>query len=317
MPWYEGPSLLEYLESVEVTGRNSNAPFRLPVQRVIRPDQNFRGFAGQIAAGTVRPGDRVVALPSGRTSRVESIVTFDGNLDSASVPLSVAVTLEDELDISRGDLIASVDAPPTVTNHFEASMVWLHAQPLALHRRYLLKHASHIVPARVRAVRHRIDIETLDQQPATSLELNGIGEIEVETDRPILADLYEESRTTGGFILIDPANNATVGAGMIREILATPVSHAKELDPRVVLAGRELIAELEQRLLDLDYPVVRTRVLERSVWRALSDAGLVVLVEADQPVQVVTKEFVPEPVADASIDALLAGLEVVSAKERL
>jgi sulfate adenylyltransferase subunit 1 len=317
MPWYSGASLLEYLESVKVTGRNSDAPFRLPVQRVIRPDQNFRGFAGQIAAGTVRPGDRVVALPSGRTSRVESIVTFDGNLGSASAPLSIAITLEDELDISRGDLIASVDAPPAVTNHFEASVVWLHAQPLALHRRFLLKHASHIVPTRVRAIRHRIDIETLEPEAATSLELNDIGEIEIETGRSILADMYGESRATGSFILIDPASNATVGAGMIRQVLATAVSHAKEQDPRIVLAGRQLIAELEERLLNLDYPVIRTRVLERAVWRALSDAGVVVLVETDQPVQMVTKEFIPEPVADVSIDALLAGLEIDSEKERL
>ena len=305
MPWYEGPSLLEYLEDVQLASSRANAPFRLPVQRVIRSDQNFRGFAGQIAAGTIRPGDRVVALPSGRTSRVESIVTFDGNLDSASAPLSVAVTLKDELDISRGDLIASADAPPAVTNHFEASVVWLHAQPLALHRRYLLKHASHIVPARVIAIRNTIDIETLEPQTATQIELNGIGEIEVETDRPLLADLYEESRATGSFILIDPASNATVGAGMIRQILFTAAPSVEE-EPRIVLAGRELIVDLEQRLLDLDYPVVRTRVMECSVWRALRAAGVVVLVETDQPVQIVTSEFIPEPVDNASIDALLA-----------
>ena len=134
MSWYEGPSLLEYLESVEIAGAKSEAAFRLPVQRVIRPNQNFRGFAGQIAAGTIRPGDRVVALPSGRTSRVESIVTFDGDLEFASAPSSVTVTLEDELDISRGDLIAAVDEAPAVANHVEASVVWLHAQPLALDR---------------------------------------------------------------------------------------------------------------------------------------------------------------------------------------
>ena len=145
MPWYAGPTLLEYLETVpKSTSSRQCAAFRLPVQRVIRPDQNYRGFAGQIAAGTVWPGDRVVALPSGRTSRVKSITTFDGDLTRRSAPLSVALTLEDELDISRGDMIAAADAPPAVTNHFEASLVWLHAQPLDLHRRYLLKHASHV-----------------------------------------------------------------------------------------------------------------------------------------------------------------------------
>jgi sulfate adenylyltransferase large subunit len=315
MPWYAGPSLLEYLESVDVVSRNSSAAFRLPVQRVIRPHQNFRGFAGQIATGSIRPGDRIVALPSGRTSRVESIVMFDGNLDSASAPLSVTLTLEDELDISRGDLIAAADDPPAVTNHFEASVVWLHAQPLALHRRYLLKHASHVTPARVRSIRHRIDIETLDPEDATTLELNGIGMIEVKTDRPILADLYGQSRTTGSFILIDPASNATVGAGMIRRVLATVVD--ADQPPRIVLASRELVEQLEQRLLDLDYSVVRTRVQDHSVWHALHEARVIVLVETDEPAQIVSKAFIPEPVTDTSIDALLAALEVPAAKERL
>ena len=192
-------------------------------------------------------------------------------------------------------------------------MVWLQAQPLALHRRYLLKHASHVAPARVRSIRHRIDMETLDPQATTTLELNGIGVIEVETDRPILADLYGQSRTTGSFILIDPASNATVGAGMIRQVLAAAVD--ADQPPRIVLAGHELVEQLEQRLLDLDYSVVRTRVQEHSVWRALHEARVIVLVETDEPVQILSKEFIPEPVADASVDALLAALDVPSAKE--
>ncbi|HTW44498.1 MAG TPA: sulfate adenylyltransferase subunit CysN [Acidobacteriaceae bacterium] len=314
MSWYEGPSLLEYLENVEITGRRADASFRMPVQRVIRPDQSFRGFAGQIAAGTIQPGDLIVALPSGRTSRVERIVTFDGDLESAAAPLSVTLTLEDELDISRGDLIAAVDGQPAVTNHFAASVVWLHEQPLALHKRYLLKHASHVVPARVRAIRHKVNIETLETQAATAFELNGIGEIEVETDRPILADLYGESRTTGSFILIDPASNATVGAGMIREVLATAV--AEEEAPRIVLAGREAVEELEKRLLEFNYPVVRTRVKDQALWRALLEAKVVVLVETDGPAQVVNRDFLLEPVADASVDGLLAALGVGSGKER-
>ena len=303
MSWYEGPSLLEYLESVEIAGAKSEAAFRLPVQRVIRPNQNFRGFAGQIAAGTIRPGDRVVALPSGRTSRVESIVTFDGDLEFASAPSSVTVTLEDELDISRGDLIAAVDEAPAVANHVEASVVWLHAQPLALDRRYLLKHASHVVPARVRSVRHRVDIETLEPESAATLELNGIGVIKVETDRPIIADLYEGNRATGSFILIDPATNATVGAGMIREILASAV--AEERTTRVVLAERGLVEELEDRLIKLGAPVVRTRVQDENLWHALSEVGAVVLVEANGPARIVSRELVTEVVEDASVEALL------------
>ncbi len=328
MTWYAGPSLLEHLESVELASSNIHAAFRMPVQRVIRPHQNFRGFAGQIAAGTVRRGDYIVALPSGRKSRVESIVTFDGNLEAASAPLSVTLTLADELDISRGDLIASADAPPTVTNHFEASVVWLDAQPLAVGRRYLLKHASHIVPARVRSIPHKIDIQTLDAQPANDLEMNGIGLIEVETDRPIVADLYDESRVTGSFILIDPASNATIGAGLIRNMTRKVMSavHSRrpypdpdagpDAGPRIVLAARPLIESLEQQLLDLDYPVVRTRVQDPSIWRALHEAGVVVLVETDQPAHIVSKDFVPEPVAASSADALLAALEVFTRKDR-
>jgi sulfate adenylyltransferase large subunit len=321
MPWYSGPALLEYLESVPVARESAALAFRLPVQRVIRPNQNFRGFAGQIAAGTVRRGDRIVALPSGHTSRIQSIVTYDGELESATAPLSITVTLEDERDISRGDLIAATDAPPQVANHFEASIVWLHAQPLEINHRYLLKHTSHTVPARVRSIRHRINIETLDPQAAAALELNAIGLIEIETDRPILADLYNESRATGSFILIDPASNATVGAGMIRHILTKTVTNTAKSSPRIVLASTELVAQLEQRILDLGYPVVRTRVHDESIWRALQQAGVTVLVEADQPAaQLVTSDektanLTLEEVSDNSVEAIIKALGFADAAE--
>ena len=309
MPWYSGPALLEYLESVPVERESAGFAFRLPVQRVIRPNQDFRGFAGQIAAGTVRRGDRIVALPSGHTSRVQSIVTFDGELESASAPLSITVTLEDERDISRGDLIAAADAPPAIANHFEASIVWLHAEPLEINRRYLLKHTSQTVPARVRSIRHRINIETLDPQAAAALELNAIGLIEVETDRPILADLYHESRATGSFILIDAASNATVGAGMIRHILTATVTNTAKALPRVVLANAEITARLEQRILDLGHAVVRTRVRDESVWRALQQAGVAVLVEVEgAPVQIAAADFTLEAVKDDSVEAIVKAL---------
>jgi hypothetical protein len=210
-------------------------------------------------------------------------------------------------------MIAAVAAPPAVTKHFAASLVWLHAQPLARNRRYLLKHASHTVPAWVRVVRHRVDIETLEQRDADSLDLNGIGEVEIETDRAILADRYSESRATGSFILIDQATNATVGAGMIRDMLAEGLH--REDSPRIVLAGCELAAELEQRLLGLGYPVVRTRVRDHGVWRALHEAGVIVLVESEQTVEVVSKEFNADPVADPSVDGLLAALDISTGKE--
>jgi len=308
MPWYIGPTLLEYLESVPVERAKADLAFRLPVQRVIRPNQNFRGFAGQIAAGTIRRGDPVVVLPSGFSSRIQSIVTFDGELESAAAPLSVTVTLEDERDISRGDLIAAAEAQPAVANHFEASIVWLSAQPLETGRRYLLKHTSQTVPARVRSIRHKINIETLDPQAAVTLDLNAIGVIEIETDRPIIADLYSESRATGSFILIDPASNATVGAGMIRHILTTTVTNTTGQAPRIVLGNDELLAPLEQRLLDLGYPVVRTRVQDKNIWRALHHAGVIALVETlDATLQQVADDFTPISLeANATEDILVA-----------
>jgi len=317
MPWYSGPTLLEYLESVPVVRETAALAFRLPVQRVIRPNQNFRGFAGQIAAGTVRRGDRIVALPSGHASRIQSIVTFDGELESASAPLSITVTLEDERDISRGDLIAPADARPQVASHFEASIVWMHAEPLAIDRRYLLKHTSQTVPARVRSIRHKIDIETLDPHAAAALDLNAIGLIEIETDRPVLADLYNESRATGSFILIDPASNATVGAGMIRHIFTSTVTNTIEFQPRVVLAHREIVAQLEQRILDLGHAAVRTRVLDKNVWRALQRAGVAVLVETEQSgIRLLAEDFTLEEESGDSIEEVIAALGFQGRKEK-
>jgi sulfate adenylyltransferase subunit 1 len=311
MPWYAGPALLESLEAAPVARENGTLAFRLPVQRVSRPHQNFRGFAGQIAAGTVRRGDRVVALPSGATSRVASIVTFDGELESASAPLSITLTLEDERDISRGDLIAAADAPPLAANHFEASVVWMNAQPLEIGKRYLLKHTSQTVPARVRSIRHRINIETLEPQAASSLELNAIGVVEVETDRPVMAELYQESRAMGSFILIDALNNATVGAGMIRHLL-TPVNGTTAVTnraPGVVVANAATVAAVEERLLAMGVAVVRTRVQDVVVWRALLAAGVIVLVEREQAmVQMADAERSLRGVQDGSPEAIVSAL---------
>jgi len=217
MPWYTGPSLLELLQSVPAAEAGASDPFRFAVQRVIRPNQNFRGFAGQIAAGKVRPGDPIMALPSRRTSRIRSIVTFDGDLSVALAPQSVTVTLTDELDISRGDLIVSLESPAVTTKHFTASLVWMDEKPLDLTRRYLLKHTSRTVQVQVTAIQYRLDVETLERQPATTLTFNGIGLVEIESVQPLTADSYSTNRTTGSFVLIDPITNLTAAAGMIRE----------------------------------------------------------------------------------------------------
>jgi sulfate adenylyltransferase large subunit len=222
MPWYDGPALLELLESIPATGRAADAPFRMAVQRVVRPNQNFRGFAGQISAGTVRPRDAVAVLPSGRQSIVRSIVTFDGDLPEATAPLSVCLTLEDEIDIGRGDMLVSPERPASMARSFTASLVWMDAQPLALGRRYLLKHTSRTVQSMVRDVRYSVDIADLGRTKATTLGMNGIGLAEIETAQPLILDLYSANRHTGSFVLIDAETNATVAAGMVRELLGDP-----------------------------------------------------------------------------------------------
>jgi sulfate adenylyltransferase subunit 1 len=269
-PWYSGPSLLELLEALPTAARREAAAFRLPVQRVIRPHQGFRGFAGQIASGSIRVGDRVSVLPSGRTSRVERIVTYDGDLEVAQAPLSVTLTLEDELDISRGDLLTRAGEEVQVTRRFAASLVWMDGRPLEASRRYLLKHASQTVAAEVR-LRHRVDLERSGSEPAQMLEMNGIGVAEIEIRRPIALERYREDRTLGAFVLIDAETNATAGAGMIREVLADEAGSA-EARPVTALerAARWGHAGV---VLRLKAPAAVTYALER----ALLEAGAFVL----------------------------------------
>ena len=216
MAWYGGPSLLELLELLPSSQDTRTAPFRFPVQRVLRPDHTFRGFAGQIASGSVRPGDTITVLPSGRSAEVERIVTWDGDLSEAHAPLSVTLVLDRELDISRGDLLVSAQTPATIARRITAALVWMDQSPLDRSRRYLLKHTSQTVPAYVSSIDHRTEIGTLVHQSAETLEMNGIGVVTLTLLRPIAFDSYGETRSTGAFILIDPASNATVAAGMIR-----------------------------------------------------------------------------------------------------
>ena len=228
MPWYAGPSLLDLLESVSAAETQSAMPFRLAVQRVLRPAQDFRGFAGQIASGSIHPGDAVMVMSSRRASRVERIVTYAGDLAEAYAPMSVTVTLQDEIDVSRGDLLVSLDAPATVTDRLTASLVWMGEQPLDPSRRYLLKHTSRTVQASVTAVRYRLNVDTLEQEAVERLELNEIGLVEMQTVQALAVDLYAENHTTGSFVLIDMQSNATVAAGMLREAGAARIRAAAE-----------------------------------------------------------------------------------------
>jgi sulfate adenylyltransferase subunit 1 len=220
MAWYSGPTLLEHLEGVPIEPVSETREVRFPVQYVIRPDASFRGFAGQVAGGILRPGDSVLALPSGRTTRIQSIVTYAGELNAAFRSQSVTVTLEDEIDLSRGDMLVSPENPPSSSQQFSASVVWLHEKSLELNRTYLLKHTTRQVKAKIVRIQHRVDVSTLTEEPATGLAMNGIALVEIEVNSPLFFDSYIHSRATGSFILIDPLSNATVGAGMIRDDLS-------------------------------------------------------------------------------------------------
>ncbi len=235
MPWYSGPSLLEHLETVPLDHAAGDGPLRFPVQYVIRPDSSFRGYAGQLLSGTLRPGDHVMALPSGRATRVKSLPSFDGNLSEAWPPMSIAVCLEHELDVSRGDMLVDPRRLPHVSRKLDAKVVWMHPQPLEVGRSYVLKHTTQQVTATVTSLRYHLNVDTLEQEKATHLEMNDIGKISLEASRPLFFDAYISIRGTGSFILIDPATNATVGAGMIE-----PPARDRAADQEAKTALREL-----------------------------------------------------------------------------
>ncbi|HEX4155385.1 MAG TPA: sulfate adenylyltransferase subunit CysN [Acidobacteriaceae bacterium] len=289
MPWYCGPTLLEYLETVPLHITDARtAPLRFPIQLVVRPDATFRGFAGRVERGELRVGQQVRALPSGRTTRVSSIVTYDGELHSARSPQSVTVTLEDEIDLSRGEMLVAAEhdpahPAPTVATSFHAHVVWMHEQPLVAGRSYLVKHTTRTVRATVRSIRYAIDVVTAEHRQAASLEMNGIAEVEFETNLPLFFDPYNESRALGSLILIDPLSNATVGAAMVvgtadAERTSTAGAAASAF---ILLPGDSAAAERIQHLLHaagraavvIDDDGIREDALP-SVVRALQLAGV-------------------------------------------
>ncbi|CAD5106809.1 sulfate adenylyltransferase subunit CysN [Zestomonas carbonaria] len=214
-PWYDGQSLMEILETVEIAGDRNLNDMRFPVQYVNRPNLNFRGFAGTLASGIVHKGDEVVALPSGKTSKVKSIVTFEGELEHAGPGQAVTLTLEDEIDVSRGDMLVHSDNRPLVTDSFEAMLVWMAEEPMLPGKKYDIKRATSYVPGSIPSIAHKVDVNTLEEGAASSLQLNEIAKVKVSLDAPIALDGYAHNRTTGAFIVIDRLTNGTVGAGMI------------------------------------------------------------------------------------------------------
>src|SRR5215213_10391462 len=243
MPWYPGPPLLDHLETVHIASDRNLTDLRFPVQYVIRPNLDFRGFAGTVASGVVRTGDEVMVLPSGKRSRVKSIVTYDGELDEAFAPQAVTVTLTDEVDVSRGDMLVHPNSPPHVSSQIEAMVVWMAEQPFVPGRTYALKQTTRQVAAEVAAFRHGVDVNTLEHRAAARLGLNEVGHVQLSLTQPLACDPYRTNAATGAFILIDRLTNNTVGAGMILEAgaprQAEAVATAKARESLVAPAERE------------------------------------------------------------------------------
>ena len=244
-PWYGGPSLMHWLESVEVDAdAAAQRRFRLAVQWVNRPNLDFRGFSGMVASGSVRPGDRVRILPAGRTTRILSILGAGGQCDEARAGESITVTLTDEIDVSRGDVIAAADAPADVAAQFEATVIWMSEQPLLRGRSYLVRLGTRTVSGTISPIKHRVDVNTLERLAAERLELNEIGVCELELDQPVAFEPYADDRALGGFILIDRITNHTVGAGLINFALRRAINvHWQALDvdraARAALKGQK------------------------------------------------------------------------------
>jgi bifunctional enzyme CysN/CysC len=232
MPWYDGTTLLHHLETVNVGANRNLVDFRFPVQYVIRPHQDFRGFAGRIASGTLQPGEEVVVLPSGHGSRVKEILTPAGPLDEGAAGDSVVLTLEDEIDVSRGDMLVRRRNVPTVQRRFDATLCWMNEQPLDPTLPYVLMHTTRQVQALVSEVLYRIDVDTLHREDADRLGLNEVGRVQIDTSEPVFFDPYSQNAATGSFILIDPNTHVTVAAGMIRgDVKEAPAPEGQEPAP--------------------------------------------------------------------------------------
>jgi bifunctional enzyme CysN/CysC/sulfate adenylyltransferase subunit 1 len=299
-PWHDGETLLGWLESLPHQRRLEGAAFRFPVQYVLRPNLDYRGFAGQIASGTVRVGDEVVVYPSKRRTHIASIDTFEGSLPEASAPSSVTLRLADEVDVSRGDLIAHVEQPPTALHQLEAMLVWFGEKPLDSSHRYLVKHTSKYVPAHIEQVLWRKELEDLSELPSASLSLNDIGKVRLVCKRPLVCDPYRDNRRTGAFIVVDPLTNDTVAAGMIlgasgeeggqetRSLISARERRERlgQTGAVLLLAGTPVAEEaalrLERSLFDLGRHVALIRG-DAEAALALAEAGLLAILYSPVP----------------------------------
>lgn len=234
-PWYDGPSLLEFLETVHIGNDHNLKDFRYPVQYVLRPDLDFRGFSGKIAGGVVRRGDEVMALPSGKRSKVKRIVTYDGDLEYAFPPQCVTLQLEDEIDISRGEMLVHPENAPHVGRHFEAMLVWMDEQPMDANKSFYLKHTTNTTRCRIDHFKYKVDVNTLEQSHIDHLELNEIGRAVIVSSKELFFDPYQENKATGAFILIDPVTNNTSCVGMILDAVPETSLHTDDALPTLDL----------------------------------------------------------------------------------
>ncbi|RUO56225.1 sulfate adenylyltransferase subunit CysN [Pseudidiomarina homiensis] len=226
-PWFRGRTLMEYLETLKINREPEHQDFRFPVQSVSRPHPNFRGYVGTIASGKIKKGDTIRVLPSGKVSTIKSIVTFDGELNEAEAPQAVTLTLNDEIDISRGDMIVEKDALPHMSDRLRAKVVWMHDEPLVPHRDYYVKMGSKLTNGSCEIIHHRIDVNTLEEQATAILGLNEIGTLDISLQEPVVFDKYKTNSKTGAFIIIDRMTNVTVGAGMIEQPLVEATQKPK------------------------------------------------------------------------------------------
>jgi len=280
-PWYSGPSVLGFLETVPISADRNLDNFRYAVQYVLRPHLNYRGFAGEIASGTVKRGDPILVLPSRRRTRVASIDTFEGSLESASAPLSVTLTLADEVDVSRGDMLVRPDDVPTVDRRFEATLVWMHERPLDLQKSYLLKHTTMLQRVEVEQLISRTNLDTLKPEACETLELNDIGTVRVHCHRPLYFDAYRNNRRTGAFVLIDSLSNGTVAAGVISSAAAAGESGSERDGGHSMVSPREREERLGQRgavVLLSGLPGAGKSEIAYTVERLLYDQGRLAVV---------------------------------------
>jgi sulfate adenylyltransferase large subunit len=303
--WYAGPTLLEHLETVPIRRAVSSGPLRLPIQYVIRPDANFRGFAGQIASGVLAPGDEVLALPSQQRTRVKSIASFDGGLAEAFSPMSVTLTLENEIDLSRGDMLVDPNQTPEKSRRFEAMLVWMHPHPMQLSQNFLLKHTTRTTRAQALRILHRVNISTLRNEPSRQLQMNDIALVELQTVTPLFFDGYGSNRTTGSFILIDPISNATVAAGMIRRNVG---ENAGDSTP---------VAAIERQVRNGHRPaviVVKHSELGQAIERKLFDDGFQALAANEDALPRIGLAALLELGANAGFVTIVGG-QAISAKD--